>query len=196
VAVALCPVIPSAAQEIWNQLGCAGDISAQRDGALAWGGLIPGQAIRRGAALFPRIDKAAYFKETRMDQPTPAPPPGTPGVPAASTAAGPETITIDDFMKVKLRVGKILEAEKVAGADKLLKLLVDIGTEKRTVLAGIALQYAPETLVGKCVILVANLAPRKMRGIESQGMILAADAEGRPIVATFDSEVPAGATVR
>ncbi|HZI94760.1 MAG TPA: methionine--tRNA ligase subunit beta, partial [Patescibacteria group bacterium] len=121
------------------------------------------------------------------------PPPGTPAAPAAPVS---ETITIDDFMKVKLRVGRILEAEKVAGADKLLKLLVDIGTERRTVLAGIALQYAPEALVGKCVILVANLAPRKMRGVESQGMILAADADGRPIVATFDSEVPAGATVR
>ncbi|HZI95174.1 MAG TPA: methionine--tRNA ligase, partial [Patescibacteria group bacterium] len=72
VAVALSPVIPAAAQEIWNQLGCAGEISAQRDGALVWGGLQPGQTIRRGAALFPRIDKAAYFKETRMDQPTPA----------------------------------------------------------------------------------------------------------------------------
>jgi methionyl-tRNA synthetase len=84
----------------------------------------------------------------------------------------------------------------VAGADKLLKLVVDIGTEQRTVLAGIALQYAPEALVGKFVILVANLAPRKMRGIESQGMILAADDNGRPIVATFESAVPPGAVVR
>ena len=185
-AVALAPVMPAAAQEIWNQLGCAGDVNDQGEGALAWGGIVPGQTIRRGAALFPRIDKSAYFKETKMDQPAPSPMP----------EKTPDTITIDDFMKVKLRVGRILEAEKVAGADKLLKLLVDIGPEKRTVLAGIALQYAPEALVGKSIILVANLAPRKMRGIESQGMILAADADGRPIVASFESEVPPGATVR
>ena len=192
VAVALSPVMPGAAQEIWRQLGCAGQVSECRADALAWGGLRPGQKASRGAALFPRIDKAAYFKETKMEQP-----PSTPAT-AASPAAPPasETITIDDFMKVKLRVGRILEAEKVAGADKLLKLLVDIGAEKRTVLAGIALQYAPESLVGKSIILVANLAPRKMRGIESQGMILAADADGKPIVAGFDSEVPPGATVR
>ena len=121
-----------------------------------------------------------------MDQPDPT----QAGAPAS------DTITIDDFMKVKLRVGKVVEAERLAGADKLLKLQVDIGTERRTVLAGIALQYPPETLLGKSVILVANLAPRKMRGVESQGMILAADAAGTPIVATFESEVPPGSTVR
>ena len=124
-----------------------------------------------------------------MDQTVPPTPP-------APTAQPSDTITIDDFMKVKLRVGKVLEAEKVAGADKLLKLLVDIGTERRTVLAGIALQYAPEALVGRSVVIVANLAPRKMRGIESQGMILAADDNGKPIVVGFESEVPPGAVVR
>jgi len=192
LAVALSPVMPGSADEIWSQLGCPGEAGAQTASALEWGQTLAGRSVRRGAALFPRIDKAAYFKETTMDQPLS----GTPATPAAPAAPAAETITIDDFMKVKLRVGKVLEAEKVAGADKLLKLLVDIGAEKRTVLAGIALQYAPEALVGKSIILVANLAPRKMRGIESQGMILAADADGRPIVATFESEVPPGATVR
>ena len=120
-------------------------------------------------------------------------PPTTPPAPAPPQS---DTITIDDFMKVKLRVGRVLEAEKVAGADKLLKLIVDIGTEKRTVLAGIALVYAPEALVGRSVVVVVNLAPRKMRGVESQGMILAADDSGRPIVVGFESEVPPGAVVR
>ena len=124
-----------------------------------------------------------------MDQTVPTTPPAPAPPPS-------DMITIDDFMKVKLRVGKVLEAEKVAGADKLLKLLVDIGTEKRTVLAGIALQYAPESLVGRSVVVVVNLAPRKMRGVESQGMILAADDNGRPIVAGFESEVSPGAIVR
>ncbi|HET6372461.1 MAG TPA: methionine--tRNA ligase [Candidatus Polarisedimenticolia bacterium] len=203
VAISLAPVIPAAAQEIWSQLGCLGAVGSQSLSSLTWGGLVPGQTVRRGASLFPRIDKAAYFgaaastpsstissetlrKETTMDPSPPAAP-----IPEASS-----TITIDDFMKIKLRVGKIVEAERLAGADKLLKLLVDIGTEKRTVLAGIALQYAPETLVGKSIVLVANLAPRKMRGVESQGMILAADADGRPIVATFEADVPPGAVVR
>lgn len=108
----------------------------------------------------------------------------------------PDTITIDDFMKVKLRAGKVLESEKVEGADKLLKLLVDIGDEKRTVLAGIARQYDPASLVGKTIIIVANLAPRKMRGVESQGMILAADVDGVPIIAEFQGEVRPGAVVR
>ena len=129
-----------------------------------------------------------------MEQGKDAPPPPTPA--GATQPAASDTITIDDFLKVKLRTARVLEAEKVAGADKLLKLLVDIGTEKRTVLAGIALQYAPEALVGKTVILVANLAPRRMRGVESQGMILAADDGGRPIVATFEAEVPPGSVVR
>ena len=133
-----------------------------------------------------------------MDQPAPDKP-GAPGEPTPAQAAPvpqPATITIDDFLKVKLKVGKILEAERLAGADKLLKLVVDIGDERRTVLAGIALVYEPGTLVGKSIVLVANLAPRKMRGVESQGMILAADDAGRPIIATFESPVPPGATVR
>jgi methionyl-tRNA synthetase len=216
VAVALAPVMPSASQEIWSQLGCPGRIGARRLDALSWGGLAPGQPIRRGAPLFPRVDKSAHFasatstsstvtamtKEIRMEQPDRPirqAPPATPAAPATpTTPAGAEsgTITIEDFMKIKLRSGKVLAAEKVAGADRLLKLTVDIGAEQRTVLAGIALQYAPEALVGKCVVLVANLAPRKMRGIESQGMILAADDDGKPIVATFESDVPPGAVVR
>jgi len=192
VAVALSPVMPAAAAEIWRRLGCPGAVEDRGLAGLAWGGLAAGQRVRGGPALFPRIDKTAYFSSTKTKEKTMEQPPARP---EAAPPAG-ETITIDDFMKVKLRVGRILEAEKLAGADKLLKLLVDIGEERRTVLAGIALQYAPETLVGKSIILVANLAPRKMRGVESQGMILAADADGRPIVATFESEVPPGATVR
>jgi len=195
VAVAISPVMPSAARAMWAQLGCSGEPEARGVEGLTWGGLQPGQRVRREGSLFPRVDKAAYFstlKETTMDQPE-ATPPVAGAAPAAATG---DTITIDDFLKVKLRVGRVLQAERVAGADKLLKLLVDIGTEKRTILAGIALQYAPESLVGKSIILVANLAPRKMRGVESQGMMLAADDGGRPIVATFESEVPPGAVVR
>jgi len=197
-AIALLPVMPAAAAEILRRIGCPGSAQRAAPGSFDWGGLAAGTRITNGPPLFPRIDKAAYFssntrKEKTMEQPPVQPEPAQPAQP---TPAASDTITIDDFLKVKLRVGRVLEAEQLAGADKLLKLLVDIGTEKRTVLAGIALQYAPETLVGKSIILVANLAPRTMRGVESQGMILAADADGKPIVATFESEVPPGATVR
>jgi methionyl-tRNA synthetase len=107
------------------------------------------------------------------------------------------TIEFDDFAKLDLRVGTILEAEKVAKADKLLKLLVDIGTEKRTVVSGIAMHFTPEEVIGKQVTLVANLAPRKMRGIESQGMILMAEnAAGKLVFVNPDAAVDPGSEVR
>ncbi|WP_343668676.1 methionine--tRNA ligase [Chitinophaga sp.] len=117
--------------------------------------------------------------------------------PAAEPAPVKEDIQYDDFAKLDLRVGTIVEAEKVKKADKLLKLLVDIGTEKRTVVSGIALHYAPEEIIGKQVTLVANLAPRKMKGIDSQGMILMAeDATGKLVFVNPDVETAPGSEVR
>lgn len=117
-------------------------------------------------------------------------------VPAA--AAGPAKIGIEDFAKIEMRVGVVKSAERVAGADKLLKLLVDIGEEVRQVVAGIATSYAPEDLIGKKVVVVANLAPRKLRGVESNGMIVAASVapDGRPVLCTFTEDVPAGARLK
>jgi methionyl-tRNA synthetase len=140
--------------------------------------------------------------------PAGAPGAGTPvggAVPAASGAGAaaaapalPAKIGIEDFAKVELRVGVVKSAEKVAGADKLLKVLVDIGDEVRQVLAGIAPSYAPEELVGRKVVVVTNLAPRKMRGVESNGMLLAASAgpDGKAVLCTFAEEIPAGAKVK
>ena len=107
-------------------------------------------------------------------------------------------ITIDDFMKVELRVGQVKFAEKVKGADRLLCLEVDIGSEVRQVVAGIALAYEPEKLIGRKVVLVANLAPRKLRGLESNGMIVAASVgeEGKPVLAGFLEDVPVGAKLK
>ncbi len=107
-------------------------------------------------------------------------------------------ITIDDFAKVELRVGVVKSAERIQGADKLLKLMVDIGDEVRQVLAGIALGYTPEELVGRKVVVVANLAPRKMRGLESNGMLLAASAgaDGKPVLCTFAEDIPVGSKVK
>jgi methionyl-tRNA synthetase len=129
---------------------------------------------------------------------------GTPVAPlaapvaAAAAPAVPARITIDDFSKVEMRVGVVKSAEKVQGAYKLLKVLVDIGTEVRQVVAGIAEAYKPEDLAGKKVVVVVNLAPRKLRGVESNGMILAASAapDGRPILATFAEDVPAGTRLK
>jgi methionyl-tRNA synthetase len=106
-------------------------------------------------------------------------------------------ITIDDFSKIELRVAEVKVAEKVKGADKLLRLEVDLGTEVRQIVAGIAEAYAPETLVGRKVVIVANLQPRKLRGLESNGMIVAASTEGgKPVLAGFLEDVPVGARLK
>lgn len=119
----------------------------------------------------------------------------------ATQAAAPPTniIAIDDFIKVELRAATVLEAERVPKADKLLRLLVEIGEENpRQILAGIAQHYAPEEVIGRKIIVVANLAPRKLRGLESNGMLLAASAgeDGKPILATFGEDVPNGTRLK
>jgi methionyl-tRNA synthetase len=123
--------------------------------------------------------------------------------PASSAAAElpgglSPTITIDDFVKVDLRVAQVLVAERVPKADKLLRLEVDLGYEKRQILAGIAQYYEPEKLIGRKIVIVANLAPRKMRGLESNGMLLAAShpPDGSPVLAGFLEDVPLGARLK
>jgi methionyl-tRNA synthetase len=105
-------------------------------------------------------------------------------------------ISIEDFSKVQMRVGQVLEAEKIENSRKLIKLRVDIGTEVRQVVAGIAEAYEPASLVNKKVVLVANLKPAKLMGIESNGMIVAASVDGKPVLATFTEEVPNGALLK
>jgi methionine--tRNA ligase beta chain len=105
-------------------------------------------------------------------------------------------IAIDKFLQVDLRAARVLSAERIEGTDKLLKLQVDLGTEQRQLVAGIALAYEPEALVGRRIVVVANLKPARLRGVESQGMLLAADLDGKPVLATFDEDVPPGTRVR
>jgi len=107
-----------------------------------------------------------------------------------------ETITFDEFKRLDLRVAEILKAERVEGTDKLLKLEVDIGTERRQMVAGIAQEYSPEELVGKKLTVIANLKPAVIRGIESQGMILAGELEGKAVIPFFTEDIPAGSKVR
>jgi methionyl-tRNA synthetase len=162
--------------------------------------------------VFPRADKSTIERMQNMEEQERAP--ATEARPQAKPAAtGPVVIravvspapavvadgriSIDDFAKVDMRVGQVKVAEKVKGADKLLRLEVDLGTEVRQVVAGIAEAYAPETLVGRKVVIVANLAPRKLRGLESNGMIVAASAEGgRPVLASFLEDVPVGTRLK
>jgi len=130
-----------------------------------------------------------------------APPPPAPTDPAHSAspaAEQPQYIAIDDFAKVDLRVAQVLVAERIPKADKLLRLEVDLGYEKRQILAGIAQYYEPEKLIGRKIVIVANLAPRKMRGLESNGMLLAASLppDGSPVLAGFLEDVPLGARLK
>jgi methionyl-tRNA synthetase len=133
--------------------------------------------------------------------PTAAPTPAAAPAAAAGAAPAPEgvqRIGIEDFTKVEMRVGQIKTAERIVGADKLLKLTVDIGTETRQICAGIAQFYEPEKLIDRKVVVVTNLAPRKLRGVESNGMIVAASIgpEGRPVLAGFTEDVEVGARLK
>ena len=135
--------------------------------------------------------------EEEIRNPTAKPAAVAPVASATAAPAGDSKITIEDFAKVELRVGRIESAERIQGADKLLKIMVNIGDEVRQVLAGIALAYAPENLVGRKVVVVTNLAPRKMRGLESNGMLLAAStADGNPVLCTFAEDIAIGSKVK
>jgi methionyl-tRNA synthetase len=142
---------------------------------------------------------AAELASSRLSSTPIAAPADAPLNPAegAATAQERQHITIDDFVKVDLRVAQILVAERVPKADKLLRLEVDLGYEKRQILAGIAQYYEPEKLIGRKIVIVANLAPRKMRGLESNGMLLAASLpDGAPVLAGFLEDVPLGARLK
>jgi methionyl-tRNA synthetase len=132
-------------------------------------------------------------KDTDRDAPGSDPKP-TAG--AAPEAPAEPRVSIARFMEIQLRVAVVLEAERVAGTDKLMKLQLEVGPERRQIVAGIAQAYEPDELVGKRIVIVANLEPARIRGVESQGMLLAADLDGKPIVATFDRAVPSGTRVR
>jgi methionyl-tRNA synthetase len=199
--VLLAPVLPESTAKIWAQLGMPGPLESVRLQELTWGQLQPGQKIGEVAAVFPRIDakqaipemRALEVKETARQAALLGQAP-----PSAPVAEGAPKIAIEDFAKVEMRVGLVLEAEPVKGADKLLKLKVDIGErEPRTLVAGIAEAYKPEQLIGRKVVIVANLEPRKVRGVQSNGMIVAASIEGgKPVLAGFLEDVPVGARLK
>ncbi|HEY6361271.1 MAG TPA: methionine--tRNA ligase [Vicinamibacterales bacterium] len=207
IAALIDPVMPQAAERIRRMLGTTEEMWS----GLNPGTLQPGTRLGRLETLFPRIEKTleelramATDNQAPATEQKPVGGAGEPAAPGATQAVGAGTtpaedgrIGIDDFMKVELRTAKVLEAEAVPKSKKLIKMKVDVGTEQRTILAGIAEAYQPEQLVGRTIVIVANLKPAKLMGIESNGMVLAASPEGgKPTLVTFDEAVEPGWRVR
>jgi methionyl-tRNA synthetase len=200
-AALLAPVIPESAAKIWAQLGMTEPLESVRLDRLAWGQLPAGQKIGEVAPVFPRIDaKVAIPKMRALEEEETARQAALLGKTAPPPAPAPlaPKITIDDFAKVDLRVARVLTAEPVKGASKLLHLTIDVGeSEPRTLVAGIAEAYQPEQLIGRKVVIVANLEPRTLRGVVSNGMIVAASVEGgKPVLAGFLEDIPVGARLK
>jgi methionyl-tRNA synthetase len=210
VTVLAHPVLPDSTAKIWTLLGQPGSVAAVELDGLRWGQLATGVPLGKPQTLFPRVEKSEAIERiesmaneelnpTAPPAPTPAASHSAPSSAAAAAAPAPnEKIGIEDFAKVEMRVGEIKTAERIVGADKLLKLTVDIGTEIRQICAGIAQFYEPDSLIGRKVAVVTNLAPRKLRGVESNGMIIAASVgpEGRPVLAGFPEDVEVGARLK
>jgi methionyl-tRNA synthetase len=194
-------------------MGLAGDPLTIDSNKAIWGDPIEVSKIDRISPAFPKLDKEKLMAEidnesvapvgeqsTSLTSASQQEPASTGPAPQAGMPALPgQVITIDDFVKVELRAATVLEAEKVPKADKLLRLIVDLGeSQPRQILAGIAQHYAPEEVIGRKIIVVANLAPRKLRGLESNGMLLAASVgeDGKPVLATFGEDVPNGTRLK
>jgi methionyl-tRNA synthetase len=209
VTILAHPVLPDSTAKIWTLLGQPGSVADVELDGLRWGQLATGVSLGKPQTLFPRVEKSEAIEriEAMANEelnPTLGPTPAAAvtqaasGAAAAAAPAASEKIGIEDFAKVEMRVGQIKTAERIVGADKLLKLTVDIGTDIRQICAGIAQYYEPEALIGRKVAVVTNLAPRKLRGVESNGMIIAAAVgpEGRPVLAGFPEDVEVGARLK
>ena len=207
LCILLYPIMPEATRNIYAQIGLSEDISQINPENLVYGELQAETKIGETSGVFPRIDKNKVMNEIEKSK---VQSPKSEVEDENSTATKDEEqmtkdeeqfITIDDFLKVELRVGEILVAERIPKADKLLRFEIDLGEEKpRQILAGLAEYYEPEKLIGRKVVVVANLKPRKMRGLESQGMICAASLEDgtgeKPALAAFIENVDIGARLK
>lgn len=197
-AVLISPFMTNTPGKMFEQLGVADEAFKSWDSVKSFGALQPGTVVRKGEIIFPRVEYAKEESSVEVKEEQPARKDNKDKKENTAVKAPKEDnyITIDDFAKIDLRVAKVLECEKVEGSDKLLKLQLEVGSEKRQVVSGISKYYAPEELIGKCVVLVANLKPVKLRGVESNGMILAAADDERLAVVTPLSEIPSGTQVR
>jgi methionyl-tRNA synthetase len=203
-AILLLPIMPRSAAEILRRVGEEKPVAAVRLEDAAWRPT-GNRTILKADAMWPRVEAAdrldkkkgsTSLDEDKTTNPAAAASAAAPAQ-AAPAAQGADKISIDDFMKVELRVAKVLTAEKVPNSRKLVKLSVDLGTEQRTLVAGIAEAYEPDALVGRTIVMVFNLKPAKLMGIESNGMVLAASPDGgKPTLVGFDQDVPPGTRVR
>ena len=184
ISYLLFPVMPGSSEKIWGFLGEEEPIQEESFSELKFENLKLGQKIKKPKPLFPRIALKDFLKEEEKKSSP------------ARKEEKMEQVTFDEFKRMDFRVGEVLKAERVEGTDKLLKLEVDIGTEKRTMVAGVADVYSPEELVGKKFVFIVNLKPAVIRGIESQGMLLAAEVEGKATIPFFDKDVQTGAKVK
>jgi len=199
VALVVSPVMPGKSQEIWNRLGFEGNVEECVVSMMRFGSLKPGSLLKDAKEhLFARVDAKEYLTGEQSE-------PGKNKTEVTkkqnkekkAEAGMDNLISIDEFAKVQLRVAKILEAEKVEKSRKLIKMKVSLGEEERQIVAGIALQYQPEDLVGRQIIVVANLQPAKLMGIESQGMLLAASGEdGAPFLLSPDEGAKPGFRIK
>lgn len=211
IAVLVDPVIPTGAPKIWEQLGLTGFAEAKLDDVRQWGGLASGTKVVKGEPIYPRFEVTEMVEapaETAKAEDAKAADKGAAktgtegadetdhvndGAEAAEQEIPPikENVEYDDFAKLDLRVAKVISCEKVKKSKKLLKFVLDVGVEERTVVSGISQYYEPEDMIGKKVIYLANLAPKKLMGIESYGMILSAsDFADHLEVTNIESLIP------
>jgi methionyl-tRNA synthetase len=170
--------MPVKAKEIWEQLGLESDLEKIRlDEDASWRKLKPGILVKPGKIIFPRIDtKEKEQRKVKEDK--------------------SNIISYDEFKKIDLRVGKVISAEEVSGTDKLLKLEISLGEEKRTIVAGVKKYYSVEEILGKKIVIITNLQPVKLRGIESQGMLLAAVNKDNVVLLTIDKDITEGSKIQ
>jgi methionyl-tRNA synthetase len=184
IAYFVYPVLPESSEKIWLFLGESNSIEEQPYAELSFFNFKPDQKTQKPEPLFPRVNLKDFLKEEESQKVSPL------------KEESMDIITFDEFKRMDFRVGEITKAERVEGTEKLVKMEVNIGTETRQMIGGIADKYAPEELIGKKVIVIVNLKPAVIRGIESQGMLLAAEVGGKAIIPVFTEDVPAGAKVR
>jgi methionyl-tRNA synthetase len=196
----VAPSLPNATRQIWSEMGLEGEPLRINPAECGWGEQIAASTIDKVTPAFPKLAKDRILADIEKDgSVTAAQPAAENPAPAVNKEAVTGVITIEDFARVELRAATVLEAERVPKADKLLRLVVDIGEpQPRQIVAGIAQYYTPESVIGRKIIVVSNLAPRKLRGLESNGMLLAASVgdEGRPILAGFSEDVPSGTRLK
>lgn len=206
ISILIQPFMPNTSPVIWQQIGIEKGMETEWESSKIWGKLKANFKVNKGEIIFPRIDVKKELEELetiqqQVQKQTVKPEDKTAAKAEKKVADVKEEqqlISIDDFAKLDLRVAKVISAEKIKGADKLLKLQLQVGNETRQVVSGIAKYYTPEELVGKNLIVIANLQPVKLRGVESHGMILAASTPGdeKLVLATVDGDIDSGSKVR